>query len=69
MSSVTSSSRTSGDVVLGDDPDEPLLLIDHRHGEQVVVREQAGGVLAVGGRAGHGSSSRHQCIDAGSRAH
>jgi hypothetical protein len=38
------------DVVVGDDADQPALVVHDRHGQEVVTGQLLGGALAVVGR-------------------
>ena len=49
MSSVASCLEDVGDVVLGDDPEEVVVVVDDRDREQVPLGQEVGGGLAVGG--------------------
>ena len=51
------------DVVLGDDPEQAVVVVDDRDGEQVALGQQAGGGLPVGVGPDPDGRGRHELAD------
>ena len=69
MSSVASACEDVGHVVLGDDPEQLVVVVDDRDGQQVAVGQQARRHLLVGGGAdadgGRGHELAHRRLGRG----